>query len=974
MRFLFFVVACFSFVGVSYSDDTPSEAKAAGRKPWTSSRIVGAPEPPLELELQPAFPKLHFNDSMHIRWQPDLKRYFVIELSGKIWSFEHDLEVAQADLAVDLKADLKSFDSKKWNGVQEAYTLVFDPAFAKNRFVYVCIVLGLKNGKDEPTDGVQVSRFTVTKSDPPTIDVSSELKIISWRGGGHNGCDMDFDHSGCLLISAGDATAPSPPDMLRTGQDVTDLLASIMRIDVRGATQQQPYKIPDDNPFVKVPNVRPEIWAFGFRNPWRIDVDPSTNDVWVGDVGWEKWELVHRVQKGGNYGWSIREGFELIQPDSPQGPGPILPPRVALPHTESASVTGGVVYRGSALPTINDHYLFGDWVNGRIWAVSTKESSPEREVASGPIRIIAFGLDRDGLPLVVNHLAKTTLYRLVANPNYKASSEQNSSFPTQLSQTGLFEDTARQIPSQGVRPFSINQSQWSDGATSKHYLALPELTQLQVFDAPQPFESLAMFSGRLHFPVGTVLAKTISWKDHPIETQVLHHDGRLWRAYSYVWNAQRTDAVLAPASGMELELPESEGQRWTIHGRSTCLQCHNPWSNFSLALTPEQLHQKRDDGQLSELQLLVRQGYLQTLNAAKKPIAAESVVSQTISHSTEGDLEFRARSYLHVNCAHCHQMGAGSGVALSLKFNDKHSEMNCFGLTPSKGQFEIPDGQLISAGDPLRSVLLYRMASSTIGRMPHVGSREIDTNGTTLIAEWISSLSSESPNSKQPVEARSAVEQSLAEALKRATNRNLGQVETSVDMNALSYRVSKSPPLESSLLEGFLPSSKRSKRLSPSATFSDIGSLVGDKERGHQLFLDKSRLQCANCHRTHASSENTAIATIDLGPDLSSAGLRLNAQQLFEAIAEPNRQIEARYQATAILRHDGRIVIGIIQSESEKEVELKTSTGERIKIPAIDIDERQATGQSIMPSGIAQQLTAQEMSDLIAYLLSQKAK
>jgi len=277
--------------------------------PWDTSRIVGTPDKPLPLSIEPAFGLLKFNDPMHVRWQADCQRYFVCELGGKIWSFPHDTNASAADLVIDLKRGIQSFDREKSHGLESVYSLVFDPNFRENRFVYVCLIFHSRSGPGLE-DGSRISRFEVSRTDPPTIDVQTEVPIITWRVGGHNGCDLAFDNAGCLLISTGDATDPVPPDGLNTGQNCSDLLSSILRIDVRRATREQPYQIPQDNPFLDRPGVRPEIWAFGFRNPWRIAVDRESGDLWLGDVGWEKWEMVHRVVRGGNYGWSIREGFE----------------------------------------------------------------------------------------------------------------------------------------------------------------------------------------------------------------------------------------------------------------------------------------------------------------------------------------------------------------------------------------------------------------------------------------------------------------------------------------------------------------------------------------------------------------------------------------------------------------------------------------------------------------------------------------
>src|SRR5262249_4763972 len=150
-------------------------------------------------------------------------------------------------------------------------------------------------------------------------------------------------------------------------QDISDLLSSILRIDVNHEADGKPYAVPPDNPFLKTPGARPEVWAYGFRNPWRMSFDRDTGDLWVGDVGWELWEMVYHVQKGGNYGWSVMEGPQAVRPDSRRGPTPILPPALAFPHTEAASITGGYVYHGKRLPELQGVYVCGDWVTRKLW-------------------------------------------------------------------------------------------------------------------------------------------------------------------------------------------------------------------------------------------------------------------------------------------------------------------------------------------------------------------------------------------------------------------------------------------------------------------------------------------------------------------------------------------------------------------------------------------------------------------------------
>ena len=134
-----------------------------------------------------------------------------------------------------------------------------------------------------------------------------------------------------LYIWTGDGVGPDPPDTFNTGQDISDLLSSILRIDVDHESDGKGYSIPRDNPFINTPGARPEVWAYGLRNPWRMSVDLKTGDVWAADVGWELWEMVYRVERGGNYGWSIMEGSrQQIKPNGKRGPTPILPPTLSI--------------------------------------------------------------------------------------------------------------------------------------------------------------------------------------------------------------------------------------------------------------------------------------------------------------------------------------------------------------------------------------------------------------------------------------------------------------------------------------------------------------------------------------------------------------------------------------------------------------------------------------------------------------------
>ena len=334
--------------------DNPSRSITIKRTPWTTSRITGSPEPPPSYITARAFPELKFNQSLLISTAPGSNRLFIVQQQGQILSFRNDPDVRSADLVVDV--------SKEIEGVRAVYALTFHPDFAQNRYCYICYI------KDANLDdGTHIARFEVSNSDPPTIDVSTEKTIITWFSGGHNGCDLQFGPDGYLYISTGDGAPANPPDIFKTGQDVSDLLSSILRIDVDHLENGNAYRIPDDNPFIDMPEARDEIWAYGFRNPWRMSFDQKTGDLWVGDVGWELWELLDRVERGGNYGWGVMEGNQLTNPEWPRGPTPILPPTIDHPHSESSSITDGLTYYGKRLPNLYGTHIYGDYDTGKLW-------------------------------------------------------------------------------------------------------------------------------------------------------------------------------------------------------------------------------------------------------------------------------------------------------------------------------------------------------------------------------------------------------------------------------------------------------------------------------------------------------------------------------------------------------------------------------------------------------------------------------
>ncbi|MFO0937276.1 MAG: PQQ-dependent sugar dehydrogenase [Gemmataceae bacterium] len=390
------------------------EPNPAKRIPWTTGTITGSPEPPPPYAAPRAFPNTKFFHPLLIASMPSSDLLFIGEQDGIISSVDPKTPDAKPVPFVELKANWKKLTpNSQASDFEFVYGLCFHPKFVTNHYCYISYTLkgkkGPKVGPFDPEknlpDGTRVSRFTVDMSKPrPVVDLASEVVIITYPQGGHNGADIHFGPDGYLYISTGDAADPNPPDPFKTGTDCSDLLASILRIDVDHKDGKLNYSIPKDNPFTgnvidDGKPVRPEIWSYGYRNPWRMSFDRSTGELWIGDVGWETWEMVHRATKGSNHGWSV---FEARQPMNSQlklGPTPnVTPPIIELDHSQAASVTGGYVYRGKKFPELYGKYIFGDYMTKRIWAATIKGDRCTElvDIIDPTIRITAFGETNDG--------------------------------------------------------------------------------------------------------------------------------------------------------------------------------------------------------------------------------------------------------------------------------------------------------------------------------------------------------------------------------------------------------------------------------------------------------------------------------------------------------------------------------------------------------------------------------------------------
>ena len=256
-----------------------------------------------------------------------------------------------------------------------------------------------------------MSRFAARADDPDRADATTEAVImeVAQPYSNHNGGQLAFGPDGYLYLGPGDGGSGGDPS--GNGQNLGTLLGKILRIDVRGV--RNGYRIPPDNPFVGVQGARPEVWAYGMRNPWRFSFDSATGRLWAADVGQNAWEEVNRVERGGNYGWNVMEGRHCYKPSSGCDRSELILPLAEYSHNDGCSVTGGFVYRGQRLASLQGAYLYADYCSGKIWALRPQSdgSVSNEEILDTNLQIASFAQDLAGEVYILSH--NQGIYRFV---------------------------------------------------------------------------------------------------------------------------------------------------------------------------------------------------------------------------------------------------------------------------------------------------------------------------------------------------------------------------------------------------------------------------------------------------------------------------------------------------------------------------------------------------------------------------------
>ncbi len=394
---------------------------AAGRGPLGADEVDRSPLP---LTVTPVFTQVHWPN-----WQPHTEdgvprsfrpilvthagdgsgRIFVAAQQGSIYRLPDGNAAGDAQVFLDLESRVAYDDKTNEEGL---LGLAFHPKYAENGELLVYYT-----NRNRPHQNV-VSRFKRSATDPDRADPLSEQILLTldkpfWN---HDGGTIVFGPDGYLYIATGDGGLGGDP--YGNGQKLDTLLGKILRIDVDHAPEGQAYGIPADNPFRAKQGARPEIYAYGLRNVWRMAFDSKTGRLWAADVGQDTWEEIDLIESGGNYGWNLREGMHPFGKNGAQARADLLEPIWEYHHDVGKSITGGLVYRGQAIAELVGAYLYADYVSGRMWALRYDEAAgrvtENREIAlPGNIPIMSFGEDEAGQAYLMTHSATGQgIYRL----------------------------------------------------------------------------------------------------------------------------------------------------------------------------------------------------------------------------------------------------------------------------------------------------------------------------------------------------------------------------------------------------------------------------------------------------------------------------------------------------------------------------------------------------------------------------------
>lgn len=715
-----------------------------------------------------AFPGLTFIDPVQMIPVPYSNRLLVLEKAGRLVVFDNNETATSKTVLFDIRSQVESQHDSGMVGL--ALHPDFGVAGSPNRHYLYVFYRYTPQKSDTNRAYCRLSRFTWDPA-TSTIAPASEFILINQydRHNWHNGGGLFFGTDRFLYLSIGDEGGAN--DQYDTGQKRNvGLLAGVLRIDVdrdptrSHAIRRQPlnpttppagwpnsysqgYFVPNDNPWQSPDGSQlEEFYAVGTRSPHRMTQDPVTGDIWLGDVGQGTQEEVTKVFRGGNLQWPYREGTAA----GPKAkPSPLIGFDVAPVHAygrgSGTCVIGGYVYRGALHPELTGKYIFGDHGSGRIWSLD--DSSGTAVVTSlltmashgpGPKNGMgSFGLDASGeiyvLSLAGTNLDGGRIYRL------EKTTEGVPEPPRLLSQTTAFTNLATLAPAPGVMPYDVIQPLWSDDSDKRRWIALPNDGN------PNTAAERIAWSeeGNWTFPVGTVLIKHFEVPGRRLETRFfVNGDDGTWFGFTYRWRPDGSDAELLPGEPVvETFTANGTTRTWHFPGRNECSVCHTDAAGKVLGVKTRHLNSDffyaATGRTANQLVTLNRLGFFSpAINEAQLP----AMLTSKKQDDTTVSLERRARSYLDVNCAHCHQPAAPTQAAFDARLLTPPWFQNLINVTPGNS-LGVSGARLVAPGSVDLSIVHRRAGSLAPGvAMPPVAKNLVDTAGMQLLTAWINSL------------------------------------------------------------------------------------------------------------------------------------------------------------------------------------------------------------------------------------------
>ncbi|NNM27957.1 MAG: hypothetical protein HKO57_00425 [Akkermansiaceae bacterium] len=766
-----------------------------------------ATPPATALRIEEAFPGLTFDSPHGFCSVPgDPRKLFVTEGDGRVYLVpDITANPTNADkvLVLDITGQVNHDNNEKaFKGVAA------HPDWVNNGYIYVTY--------NSNVGTIRLSRFTCQTSAPYTASNEQYLIDQADPSSFHNIANCVFGPDGYLYVGVGDGDSGGQNDNQNNSQHIDkNLWSGVMRLDVDnlpgnlvpnddtdiprvggGSSGEAFFRVPVDNPFVHTSlggpwdgmfngddysaglgSVRTELVVVGQRNPWQfspedLDGNGSVDEIWIGDVGSASREEIGVYSFGGNGGWGWREGTvngarsgDLLN-GVPESAATLTEPRFDYTRGgatyQGQSVTGGFIYRGTAVPSLTGKYVFADYVSGNVWTLDPAVPGPSGgngvERIGGEVAIVALITDPSTGDILLLDRGNIGTSQGTGGIKRLTSSPDDSAFPQTLSATNFFADLADLSPNPGAVAYTPNLRFWSDFGEKKRWFLINNTTDTMAYEEEGAWDYPAGMLWVKHFDYPTeweTFSRTIDGQAFTdrrpaagsprrrVETRYFLRTAAGAYGISYRWNnlngGTQTDATLASNNGEDFNIDITVDSTpasvpWRIPSRTGCVTCHTPEAGHALSFNTRQLNAP---GEI----MGIPGNFINRLNVAGYLTGFTGDANDRPRHLRPDEdtysLEARARAYLDVNCAYCHRAGGTGGGAWDGRGHLTLAQTGVVNQEPVDAPLVAGD-LLLTPGNVAKSLLVSRAAASNgYSRMPPLATNEVDLEGVQLLADWI---------------------------------------------------------------------------------------------------------------------------------------------------------------------------------------------------------------------------------------------